>query len=82
MPHTIGGMMTFMAALDFENERLRFLARYSEMADQQFEGLVEEWESLTSMQKQMYSISLKGGDVSTPAFSPDGQYVATGVYGT
>jgi WD40 repeat protein len=35
-----------------------------------------------SAQTRLHSVDLEGGDVSTPVFSPNGQLVAAGVYGS
>jgi WD40 repeat protein len=43
-------------------------------------GTVQIWDVKTHT--MLHSITLEGGDVSDPAFSPDGRLIAVGIYGT
>ena len=44
------------------------------------DGRLQVWD--VTERRRLLSIRLGGGEVSTPVFSPDGQLVAAGVYGT
>ncbi len=44
------------------------------------EGGLQMWD--VHRHKRLYSVNIGGGEVSTPAFSPNGQLVAVGIYGT
>jgi WD40 repeat protein len=43
-------------------------------------GGLQIWD--VSTQTRLHSVDLEGGDVSRPVFSPDGQLIAAGVYGS
>jgi WD40 repeat protein len=44
------------------------------------QGTLQLWD--VTQRKRLWSITVGGGDVSTPAFNPDASLVAVGTYGT